>query len=216
METGTVFTENRTAQIKDTVPDLSWAWKDSESTQMKILQTDLLPEFASMRGPNPDGIEMSRYVADKIGAVHGEANSMVPKTVGGLYGAFVEQYNAILKINAVLQVVNEAMNDYADEASLCSRYDEAVESLNDIILKMFPTWGFRFEPRQRMYNVIVERTRTIKETTVVYVTAGTNATTNDIYELAIEDAQYIDDEGEWALQEEDTDDYNVLDHEIAD
>jgi hypothetical protein len=216
METGTVFTENRTAQINDTVPDLSWAWKDTESINMKTLQTDLLPEFASMRGPNPDGIEMSRYIANKIGAVHGEPNSMVPKTVGGLYGAFVEQYHAIHRINTVLELVNMAMNEYADENNLCSAYDEAVNSLNDIIITHFPTWGFRFEPRQRMYNVIVERTRTVKETTVVYVTGTTSATAAEIKEIALNDAQYIDDEGEWSVQEEEDDDYLVVDYSLSD
>ena len=141
----------------------------------------------------------------------------LPETVGAMTWDFIRLMVKERKLIPLFDALNEQMNEYADNAGLCSQYDEAVEDLNNIIRALMPELGFMFKGRSKQYRCVVSRTRTIQESMTVYVEAPPNATSSDLVDQAIDDAQFSSD-SEWDVDDDnvDTTDYELIEYDIAD
>lgn len=148
-----------------------------------------------------------------------------PKTVGALQYSYVTAVHArtgflqqLDTLIAGLQEINAEMNNYAEHNNLCSEYEEKLGIFNEMLRKAGYTGWFQFEGRERTYDVLVERTRTITERTWIQVTLTGSGNANDhqeaAYERACSEAEEVDDS---VWEETDTfyDNYEVIECEEA-
>ena len=144
-----------------------------------------------------------------------------PKTVGELQYHYISAVHARVTamdqldfLIAGLQEINAEMNNYAEHNNLCAEYEEKLGIFNDMIAKTGYTGWFRFEGRERTYEVLVERQRTITERQWITVTVPGTGTSDYMqeaaYEQAISIAEDLDDD-DWDEQDSYADNYEVID-----
>ena len=117
------------------------------------------------------------------------------------------------RVYGVLREVNETANEAADAQNYCSEYEDVLEKFNDIITRDVPEWDFRFQGRSKMYNVTVERRRTVVEYCTVQVEGPAGATK---YDLEDEAHSAAEDAYDWDIVDEDVDETYITDVELAD
>lgn len=111
------------------------------------------------------------------------------------------------QFSKTLEVQTEHLHRIAEEKGFCSEFDDFVERMNNEC-----PGPYYIEAREAEYRVTIRRERTITEETEVTVFARCNADSSDLYEIACEVASESD---YWSTIDEDTDDYDVIDWEVA-
>lgn len=145
-----------------------------------------------------------------------------PKTVGTLmYSWITAVNNYALKeasLNALingLQEINAEMNKYAEHNNLCSEYEEKLGLFNDMLKNAGYRGWFQFEGRERTYDVLVERQRTVTERIWTRVTlTGTSIDEDEIAEMAVSQVEDTD-EDEWEESDSFCTNYDMIDHTEA-
>ena len=138
-----------------------------------------------------------------------------PETVGDLWAKYlylVAQHAQVNKhLNALqsgLAVVNEKMNEFADDNNFCSSYEEALTDFNRALYDAGYSGHFEFTGREEEVQVTVRRQRTVLEAVTVSMTRMRDA------EIDEDMAQEIADEMDtWDELDSDyaTDYYEVTD-----
>lgn len=142
-----------------------------------------------------------------------------PATVGRLMYAWIASINNYARSNATLtalinglQEINAEMNNYAEHNNLCSEYEEKLGIFNDMLRTAGYKGWFQFEGRERTYDVLVERDRTVTERiwTTVTVT-GTSIDDSEIADMAISQVEEMDDDA-WEESESHASNYEMIEH----
>lgn len=210
METPTHYEAPPTTEVPSKVTNfrildsMDHFWDIPKEGRYATFRRDVDPTYNMDVNDGPT-LQVPRYQAESI------LRESDGKPTGYFYRRYVEQYAQGGRIIRLMETINERMNEYANEAGLCSQYDEAVEALNGIIASEYPEWLFRFSPRESMYRCVVERS--VRQYTTVYVTARSNATASDLEEMAIEDANMAD---EWETDDGSSYSETLTEYEIAD
>lgn len=142
-----------------------------------------------------------------------------PKTVGALMYSWITAVNnyaakeaSLNSLLAGLQEINAQMNEYAETNNLCSEYEEKLGIFNDMLRTAGYNGWFQFEGRERTYDVLVERDRTVTERiwTTVTVT-GTSIDDSEIADMAISQVEDMDDDA-WEESEWHASNYEMIEH----
>jgi hypothetical protein len=138
-----------------------------------------------------------------------------PETVGDLWAKYlylVAQHAQVNKsLNGLvsgLSVVNEKMNEYADDNNFCSSYEEALSDFNRALYEAGYSGYFEFTGREEEVQVTVRRQRTVLEEVTVSMTRMRDA------EIDEDTAQELADEMDtWTEIDYD---YNTDYYEVTD
>ena len=142
-----------------------------------------------------------------------------PKTVGMLMYSWITAINnyalkeaSLTALINGLQEINAEMNKYAEHNNLCSEYEEKLGLFNDMLHQAGYRGWFRFDGRERTYDVLVERQRTVTERIWTQVTVnGTSMDDDEIAETAFSQVEDLD-EDDWEESDSLCDDYVMIEH----
>lgn len=145
-----------------------------------------------------------------------------PNTVGALMYSWITAVNnyaakeaSLNSLLAGLQEINAQMNEYAEHNNLCSEYEEKLGIFNEMLRTAGYNGWFQFEGRERTYDVLVERTRTVTERMWTQVTVrGTSHRDEAIYEEAVSQVEDTDGD-EWEESDSYCDNYEMIDFSEA-
>jgi hypothetical protein len=145
-----------------------------------------------------------------------------PATVGRLMYAWLTSINNYARANATLtalinglQEINAEMNNYAEHNNLCSEYEEKLGLFNDMLRTAGYNGWFQFEGRERTYDVLVERQRTVTERTWTRVTVtGTSIDEDEIADSAISNVEFVE-EDQWEESDSFCTNYEMIEHTEA-
>lgn len=112
---------------------------------------------------------------------------------------------SVSKHERSLNIISKALISAADNRGWCSEYDDFVQDVNGDL-----PGPFYLDERERDYEVTLRRVRVVYESVTVTVTATGDPDSDDLYDLAVDAAQYENwDEDDDEIREIEVTDYTV-------